>query len=219
MLTASAGRLCSLLGVEQLPTDRITGDLSIDLPQVDLDRLSASIKERHPSVQAARWDVRAADSRLARARASKIPDASIRLAYGQDAAEDESIVEVGVSIPLPLFDRGQGEIYESAHLAEKSRRVGEAALNDLLADLVAAHAHYVSARDEVETLEDSILPDARKAFEQAQTGYRAGETALLELLDAQRTLTQTQLSALRASRDVNVAWALLWQIVGPDIED
>ena len=62
------------------------------------------------------------------------------------------------------------------------------------------------------------MPAAERAFSQAQEGYRAGRTGLLDLLDAQRTLTRARLALLEALKDLNIARARLWKIVGPEIE-
>ena len=76
----------------------------------------------------------------------------------------------------------------------------------------------MTARDEVKTLQGQIVPGAEKAFSQAKEGYRAGKTGLLDLLDAQRTLTRARLSLLESSKDMNVARADLWEIVGLEID-
>jgi cobalt-zinc-cadmium efflux system outer membrane protein len=49
-----------------------------------------------------------------------------------------------------------------------------------------------AAYDEVTILQSDVLPKAQRAFEAAQQGYLQGKFDYLHLLDAQRTLFQTQ---------------------------
>ena len=219
LLKASSEQLTSLLGGVRVPVEIIGGRLLRDLPELDIDKLQIAVRERHPAVFAANRDVEAANRRTDQARAERIPDVGVRLAYGRDAATDENFVEAGISIPLPLFNRNQGRILESRHLASKAKRDAELLVNNLLSELAMSHASYMTARDEVKTLQNQIVPAARKALQQAKEGYQAGKIGFLDLLDAQRTLTRGQRSLLESVKDMNVARAELWKIVGREIEE
>ncbi len=218
LLASSSERLGSLLGGVRVPVESIGGQLPIGLPELETDRLQIAVRKGHPAVLAARKDIEAADRRIDQAKAERVPDIDFRLAYGRNAATDEDLVEVGVSIPLPVFNRNQGRILESRHLAAKARREAESLTNALLSELATSHASYMTARDEVKTFQSQIVPGAEKASSQAKEGYRAGRTGLLDLLDAQRTLTRARLSLLESSKDLHVARADLWKIVGMEID-
>jgi len=217
--TASSEQLTSLLGGVRVPVETIGGRLPRELPELDIHRLQVAVRERHPAVLAANRDVEAANWRIDQAKAERIPDVGVRLAYGRDAATDEDFVEAGISIPLPLFNRNQGRILESRHIASKAKSDAESLVNNLLSELAMSHASYMIARDEVKTLQKQIVPAAEKAFQQAKEGYQAGKIGFLDLLDAQRTLTRGQLSLLESVKDMNVARANLWKIVGREIEE
>ncbi len=217
-LVSSSTQLQSLLGGSRVPVLHISGELRVEFPEMKVDSLRAAVREGHPAVLAARKDVEAADRRVDQTKAARIPDTEIRLAYGRNAATDEDIVDVGIGLPLPLFNRGQGSILESRHLAAKARRDTESLVNTLLAQLAATYAAYMTAQDEVTTLQGKIIPDAERAFSQAEIGYQAGKTTLMDLLDSQRTLVNVRLSALESLKDMNEARALLWKIVGAEID-
>ena len=219
LLTSSSEQLTSLLGGVRVPVERIGGRLPRELPESEIDRLQVAVRERHPAVLAADKDVESANRRIDQARAERIPDVGLRLAYGRNAATDEDSVEVGISIPLPLFNRNQGRILESRHLASRARRDTESLVNSLLSELAVLHASYMTARDEVKTLQNQIVPAAEEVLLQATEGYQAGKIGFLDLLDAQRTLTKGQLSLLQSLKDMNVARAHLWKMVGRELEE
>jgi cobalt-zinc-cadmium efflux system outer membrane protein len=218
-VSAHSARLCSLLGGVEIPVDRISGSLPGVLPQLDPDRLRTEVRRNHPAILAAERDIDAADRRIQQAEAERTPDIDLRLAYGRDAAADESILEAGIRIPLPVFDRNQGRILETRHLAAKARRDAEARTNDLLSELAAAHASEMTARDEAGTLRDQIVPATERAFAQAREAYAAGKIGHRDFLRAQRTLARARFALWEALRDLNVARARLWRIVGPGIEE
>jgi cobalt-zinc-cadmium efflux system outer membrane protein len=218
LFTASSEQLTSLLGGVRVPVETIGGRLPRELPELDIHRLQVAVRERHPAVLAAEKDIEVANHHIDEAKAERIPDIDVRLAYGRDAATDEDFLEAGISVPLPLFNRNQGRILESHHLASKTKRNVESLVNNLLSELAMSHASYMTARDEVKTLQRQIVPAAERAFQQAKEGYQAGKIGFLDLLDAQRTLARGQLSLLESVKDMNVARANLYKIVGPEIE-
>ena len=215
---SASTRLGFLLGGLHVPIERIHGQLPTTFPDLKIDKLQTAVRERHPAILAAQKEVEAADRRFDQAKSERIPDTQFRIAYGQNAATDENFIEAGVSLPLPLFDRGQGQILKSRHLAAKGRSDAESIANALSAELATVYASYMTARDEVTTLHTHIVPDAEKAFEQSKTGYQAGKTSFLDLLDAQRTLIKIRVSALKSLKNMNQARALLWKITGPEME-
>ena len=131
---------------------------------------------------------------------------------------DPDIIDMGLTIPLPIFNRNQGRILEARHLAAKARRDAETLANRLSAELASAHAAYMIARDEVAVFRDRIVPASKRALSQAREGYQAGKMSFLDLLDAQRTLARARLSLLGSIKDMNAARTTLWKIVGPEVE-
>jgi len=212
---ALAERLRALLGGVEVPLERVAGALPAELPEIDRAALGARLRDHHPALAAARARIEAADRRLEEARAARVPDLDLRIAYGRDEAENADIVEAGLRIPLPLFDRNQGRILEARHLAQRARREADALGARLAAELAGAWAAWSIAREEVLVLRDGIVPAAERALAQARAGYEAGHTTLLELLDAQRTLTRARLDLEGSARAAHLAEADLWRLAGP----
>jgi cobalt-zinc-cadmium efflux system outer membrane protein len=99
---------------------------------------------------------------------------------------------VGLSVPLPLFNRNQGAVREAKFnlaQAKSERRAAEAGIR---ADLVSIYEELSEAHASVEILKNEILPSARDAFEAALKGYRSGKFQYLVVLDAQRTLFEAR---------------------------
>jgi cobalt-zinc-cadmium efflux system outer membrane protein len=216
---ATAEGLSALLGGVRVPTTRLQGKLSVTLPRLDLDRLKQQLRERHPEILVARKELEAVVHRLEQANAERVPDLGLRLAYGRNTADNENIIEFGMSIPLPLFNQNQGKILETQFLATRAKKAVQVAERRLLANLATVYADYMTACDESAVFHNQIVPAAERALSQTRYSYQAGKSSLLDLLDAQRTLTETRLSYLAKVRDWNLAHATLWKILGPFSED
>jgi len=111
---------------------------------------------------------------------------------------DDSAIVVGISIPLPLFDRNQGSAAAARFRTRKTEALQKAAQANLYANLSRAWQAFGSARAEVEEFETRLLEKAQDVFEMAQETYRLGKTDFLNVLDAQRTLYETRTQYIKA---------------------
>jgi cobalt-zinc-cadmium efflux system outer membrane protein len=95
------------------------------------------------------------------------------------------------SVPLPVFNRNQGEIER----ARQEQRQIEARIRALEAEicnqLSTAWQQYDAARALVARIESDMLAKARCVLETMEYSYRAGAASLVEFLDAQRAFNDT----------------------------
>jgi cobalt-zinc-cadmium efflux system outer membrane protein len=93
---------------------------------------------------------------------------------------------VGLTVPLPIFDRNQGRI-QRADVNVSQTRIELAALEQQVATEVRqAERRYQISRASVERIENSLLPAAVKVRDEALRRYRAGQDDLSVFLNAQR---------------------------------
>lgn len=206
--------LAARIGRSDLAVGRLSGELhgEYEAPGSE-ESLLAEALVGSPGVEAARQEVRAAELAVEQARAEAWPDLGFVVKGGWREGGD-SILEVGVEIPLPVSNRNQARIQAAELRAQQARRRVEAATQEVSIAVRRAHAALGSAHDRAATYRDVILPKAAEALRQAEAGYRAGEFPLWTVLDAQRTLGAARLSALSARRDVERAAAALEEVLG-----
>ncbi|MHC4416856.1 MAG: TolC family protein, partial [Planctomycetota bacterium] len=213
-LAAAGERLNALLGGREVPIDRISIGLASTGPTLELEWLEQAVDERHPRVLAANERVKAAEHHLDRARAGRHPDIAARVAYGFDGAFDEHIMEVGLVLPLTIFDRNQGNILRARYEVIAAKEQAKVVRNDIRAELADAYQRYMSAREQVSAFENRIVAPAERSLAQTREGYTAGKLAFLDLLDAQRTSASAQITRLGVLRELNTAQADLHGILG-----
>ena len=158
-------------------------------------------------------DLRTAAARLERSQ--RYPDVSIIVGQKREGVRRERQTIVGLSVPLPIFDRNQGAIREAERRIEKSR--AELTFNEqrLAAEVAQAAIRLNAALDQERVIREDVLPGGQLAFAAARIGFEAGKFNFLEVLDAQRTYFQAQAQHLRTISEAHRAAADLATLIGP----
>ena len=133
-----------------------------------------------------------ANAALDLVRAQSVPDIELEGGVQHFNESNDHAFFLGVSIPLPLFDRNQGGIAEAKATASKAQYEREAGFLALHTELQEAWRKLISTRQAVQSLEKEVLPVAQNAHESISKAYNAGEIDIIGLLDAQRTWVETR---------------------------
>ena len=198
-------RLAAVLGRPDLETAPLTGNLEEQVPRFVWDDVLQRLLDESPEVAEARAGVERARNVLARQCAQRIPNVSVQTGVQHDNESGDNIAKVEVALPLPIFNRNQGNIAKAdAELiaAENEVRRVELVLRDRLA---AALQRYADAREQVETYNQKILPNAKTSLDLVRTAYQQGEIGYIGLLTSQRTYFSAQLSYLEALRQLQTS--------------
>ncbi len=103
-----------------------------------------------------------------------------------------------VSVPVPIYNRNQGEVARArVQTAQAEARI-RALENGITDEVSSTYADYALARDTLATIEGRMLDDARAVRATTDYSYRRGDASLIELLDAQRAFDDTMRSYTEA---------------------
>lgn len=131
-------------------------------------------------------------------RSRRIPDVTLSFGAKRDQEMGRNQAIVGLSIPLPVFDRNQGNVLESLRRTDKARDELLATEVNLNMELGQAHGRMSTSRLEAELVKTEILPGAQRNYEATTKGFELGKFSFLEVLDAQRTFFQAKSQYLRS---------------------
>jgi cobalt-zinc-cadmium efflux system outer membrane protein len=173
------------------------------------DRLMKS-----PVLRRARGEVRRAQAAYELERARRIPDVTVSLGAvrSQDFGRDQPIV--GLSIPLPLFDRNQGAQLQALRRLDAAQVQAEAEEARLRSEVLQAADQLQARTSEVQALQQEVLPGAQSAYEAASRGFELGKFGFLDVLDAQRTWLLARTQYLNALGEAHRASAELERRLG-----
>ena len=115
---------------------------------------------------------------------------------------------------LPLWrDKIAAEIAGSRDMESAARaRLSNERLT-LIVEVAMKSYQYRESTRLLTLLDDSLLPKAGQSLEVARSGYSAGTTGFIDLLDAQRTLLEFQLAEAEARSKRELALAELSLLV------
>jgi len=219
--TRRAGRirLASLWGNTRPTFETAEGDLDrvpATIPSADA---LAELVSNNPDV--ARWAVEMSKRRaaLAEARADAVPDVTVQGGVRHFNDGDDTAFVVGLTLPLPLFDRNQGRRLEARTNIHKTHEAHRAALTRVRTALGDGYEMLGSSHAAVTTLRDEILPDANSAIEATRKAFQEGKLGHLDILDAQRTLVQLEAEYLDALTTFHVSVAAVERLIAQPLED
>jgi cobalt-zinc-cadmium efflux system outer membrane protein len=177
--------------------DRTVGILALieELPSVET--LSKRI-DQNPDI--ARWAVEIArhQAQIRYEKSQAIPDVKVGVGIKFYNESDDTAAVFGLSMPLGLFDRNQGNIraaqYEFERALQQKREI-ELQINTTL---TSSYRKLQSAHQEAQVMNGELYPAAKQAYNDIQKAYMEGKLGYLDVLDAQRTLFETQRDYLEA---------------------
>ncbi|MBN2474668.1 MAG: TolC family protein [Pirellulales bacterium] len=200
---ASWRRLAALLGVPDMKPAGLAGSLEGVGPELTWEQSLQRLLAESPELAEARAGVERARCAVAQQCAERVPNIDVRTGVRYHHEVEDTVATVEVGLPLPIFNRNQGNIYRARSqqgAAEQEVRRVELALRQRLA---AAFQRYTTAREDVRRYAAQILPNAKTSLELVQAGYRKGEYDYLTLLLAQRTFFQVNLAYLEGLKQTH----------------
>ena len=147
-------------------------------------------------------------------KAQRIPDLDVSIGSQYDASVRERVNLVGVSMPIPLFNRNQGNVLAATRRADQARDLRNATELRLRTETRQALDLWQTANSEVRAFNQQILPAAQSAVDSATRGFEMGKFNFLDVLDAQRTLIAARTQYLTATSQATDAWLRIERIYG-----
>ena len=216
-LEAARKHLAAAWGSTAPRFKRALGVLEAVLPIPTLEQLIERLR-RNPEL--ARWATEIAERQavIGLEETRGIPDLTASFGVRRFEEPGDDALVVGISVPLPVFNRNQGAILEAQHRLAKAEEERRAVEVRVATALSSAYQTLAGAHAEISALKAQILPGAQSAFEAASKGYRLGKFGLLDVLDAQRTLFGAKAQYLRALTDYHQSVAQVEGLIGERLE-
>ena len=206
-------RLFALLGRIDAPYTVLEGKAE-NLPSVpsiaDLQPLISSA----PGVVLARIEVDRRKALTALEQSKRVPDVTVSFGMQRSNETQRNVLLFGVSVPLPVFDRNQGNLLEALKLEDKARDELQAATVRLHSEVAQARERLSTITAEVQSLQQEVLPGAKSAYDAATIGFENGKFNFLEVLDAQRTYFTAKSQYLKALGEAHRAAADIDRLLG-----
>lgn len=168
-----------------------------------LATLRDEVLGRQPALRQTLEQIRQARAKLGYEEDLRYPQPTLKAGAQRDPGLEQW--QVGISLPLPIWNQRQGPIREAA--AELAQAEAAAATAELavLRELENAWNRHRIAAAQVKSFESGLLKQAESTLAVAEAGYRLGERGILDFLDAQRSFRSVRLDYLNARFDRQAA--------------
>ncbi|HLH09222.1 MAG TPA: TolC family protein [Terriglobales bacterium] len=205
--------LRQLLGYDAVPANyEIDGEFSFQPLKLNVDDLQMKALKSRPDLLAAVEGVRAAQSQFLLAKANGKMDLTAALTYTHVTNENQ--MGASFSIPLPIFDRNQGEIARTRFAQTQAQETALAASDTVMTDVRNNYEAFQTNQSIVQLYLSGYLQQAKDSRDISEYAYKRGAASLLDFLDAERSYRSTQLSYRQALANYLTSVEQLKEAVG-----
>jgi outer membrane protein len=180
----------------------VVDDAQLAPPLVSFDEFLKTAQTRNPDLRASTAGFRAAKFELASAQSAYFPTLTIDYFYGIDAPhfaahEPDGTRNLGYAVAatlnIPVWNWGatHSKVVQADLRRKQAQRELTQAQRKLQADIRSLYAEAEAARAELDLLKSSA-DLAAESLRLTTLRYRGGEATVLEVVDAQNTLTQAR---------------------------
>ncbi len=210
-VAAARRRLAAVIGSSEQASSPLEDVFTRPLPELDFDAVCERMVNDSPEVAELRCAVDRARWAVARAKAGRRQNVSVQGGVQYDNATEDTIANLQLSMPIPVYDRNQGAIAQACGELAAAQAALEAKQVDIQQRLAAALRDYKTARERVAKYTDKILPAAKETLDLINTGYQQGELDYTQVYNVQQTYAAKNLSYLQ---DLQTAWQKWAEIDG-----
>ena len=196
-------QLATMIGCSPLHPVPLVGDLAADLPQLDLETCWQQLLTSSPQLRSAESELGHGWATYHEARALAVPNVTVQTVADYDQAIQVATVSTLVALPLPIFNRNQGNIDKAAADIRADQddicRI-QLVLRDSLAD---SFRRYQTSLRQSERLKESIIPSAEENLTLSQQLYARGQTAFAPVLTAQQSYFRSKVAYVEALTELH----------------
>jgi cobalt-zinc-cadmium efflux system outer membrane protein len=185
------------------------------LSEVSPDALQGAI----PDARLAEAQQGRAEAQLRLERARQIPNVDLQAGLREFGETDETALVVGVALPLQIWDRNSDNIARARAERDRAGHQREAFSRAAARQRATLMNQLDTARLEVEGLNARVIPSSEEALRFARDGYARGAFSYIDVLEAQRALTEARLRRIASLRSYHRALASLERLAGVNAEE
>ncbi|TAN37741.1 MAG: TolC family protein [Verrucomicrobia bacterium] len=205
----------ALLGQPKPGAVKLAGVL-VETAQAELLEGTAGAQlATHPSLSVAQANLERAQLESRRARLEPYPDVKAGVSGGRMGERDQSIIQLGFALPLPILDRGQGRQQAARANVNVAEAELQAVQQQLQREWANALKRYRTAAEQVASYRERILPKANAALRLVQTGFEQGKFNFIDLVDTQRTTAEARRAYQQKLLELNITQVQLEALLQP----
>ena len=215
---ATRGLLVAIGRQPNAKAPKFVCSLDVDSPLAgEFDALLKTANATNPQLKTARAQTIVAQAQLRLARTKRWSDITVGLAYYQtdyETDDDGNAIRAGISAPLPLWDRNQGNIAAAKQdiaASDRQRQVAALIAARQLSQLFSQRQRW---QTQLKSLDEKIIPAASRELKLIRDALAGGKASKLDAIKQRRELIALELQRLELRLMAAVATIQLESIAG-----
>jgi cobalt-zinc-cadmium efflux system outer membrane protein len=160
-----------------------------------------------------------AQSELVLQRAKRINNITVELGLKSDRSNGDTALLAGFSMPLAVFDRNQGAIAAARSRLSQTEAQGSAIRLHQRQQVLTTYHSATLIRQQIEELTSDLIPTAQAVYEALSYGYSQGKFGVIEVLDAQGRLFDSEDRYIEALTRYHQQFNELGRLLGSEFSE
>ena len=146
-----------------------------------------------------------------------IPDVNVFSSYDQRGGAFVNQINAGVSIPLPLWNRNQGNIKTAKYKVSETAYQSDALQNELLSSLQNNYAHYTQTVSEYKKVTILYNQDFEITVKGMTSNFQKRNVSILEFVDFFEAYNEVLTELTRIKKELVISGEQMNLLIGKDI--
>jgi cobalt-zinc-cadmium efflux system outer membrane protein len=212
--------LLALKGLMGLNPDMplsVEGDLPSAIPNLpDKEVLKTVAFSERPDLKTVALEVRKTEAVIGLINKETVPNVTLAGFYGKDEQKNE--VGLTITIPLPFFDRKQGERLEGRAKAEQAKIKVDGLKRTIEREIEQAYTALESALEELSIFKEEILNKAAENLNLLNLAFKEGKIGFFEVRLAQKETVDIQFAYLDSQLRMRIALNAIERVTGGSLK-
>ena len=191
-------------------------------PLSNIDNLLLEAENNRADLMTAIHEKTLSEQNLRLVKANRALELGLSLGFAHNTIVENEIapaprhnsVSIGVSVPLKFSNHNKGEVRAAKAAIEQSQATVEAIRMQIRSEVMQAYNSFLASEKIARRFSTQMVEDANTILKNKVTGYKQGETSLIEVLDAQRTFNEVSESYYESLCNAAVARVELERAIG-----
>ncbi len=167
--------------------------------------LLAEAQNNRADVQIAMSQSQLAQKNWTYQKAMAVPDLEVSLGFDPAGSFASNGLSLGLSMPLPILNKNQGNIKAAQIGINQAKQTYEATTTQIQNQILAAYAHVKMLDDALSTDRNDYFQNFDGLMKNVTTLYQSKQVSLLDFVDMFESYKDTQLRRLQTETDRNLA--------------
>jgi cobalt-zinc-cadmium efflux system outer membrane protein len=186
-------QLAAVVGRPDVAPVFLADTLESDIPTLQWEHVQEQLLAASPLLRGQHAEILASEYEVKLARAQAIPNVSVQVVAQRDSTDKFSSVSTFLAVPVPIFNRNQGNILSAEGRLQQQRREYERIQLALIDQLAGSFRQYQSLSNQAEQFRSEILPRAKENLDLTMQAYKVGKFDFTRVLGARHLYFQSKL--------------------------